>query len=86
MEKIKRNEDEQAAFMQLLAAVECTVPFHVHGSMKTQVTAEDLERELLARGYAITKIPPVNLHVNEYEEDPDLEVDYRCNCCELINK
>lgn len=61
MNKITRNDEEQAAFKALLDAVGESVPFHYPGSTKTRITAEALEHELLKVGYVITKIEPINI-------------------------
>jgi hypothetical protein len=66
--EIPRNDDEQDAFKALLDAVGENVPFHEPDSTKTRVTAEAIERHLLAAGYQIIKIEEVQM-LNEIADE-----------------
>jgi len=54
--KITRNDEERAAFEALRSAVR-EMPI----GDDNYATAEAIERTLLALGYAITKIEPINI-------------------------
>lgn len=61
MNKIERSDEEHVTFNALRAALRSAIIEEVLDDIDELITAEVIEQHLLARGFVITRISPINI-------------------------